>query len=227
MMSDEVRTQAIDIPAEDVTLEAMLHLPAAVAPVPGVVVCHPHPQYGGDMSSNVVGALCQALVNRRVAALRFNFRGVGRSTGAYDNGRGEARDVAAAVGCMIAREEIDAERVGLAGYSFGAMMALAAADQRVQALGLVSPPLQGINHDRLAALSMPLLMVTGDADQICPEAGFRELAATLTGEVEAEVVPGADHFWWDHEGDLDALAGPFFARHLGHGSSGGRPSTQR
>ncbi|MGH2585531.1 MAG: alpha/beta hydrolase [Dehalococcoidia bacterium] len=226
-MSDEVRTLTLDIPAEDVTLEAILHLPAAAAPVPGVVVCHPHPQYGGDMNSNVVSALCQALVTRGIAALRFNFRGVGRSTGAYDDGRGEARDVATAIGVLAAREEINAERVGLVGYSFGAMMALAAADQRVQALGLVSPPLQGISRERLAALSMPLLMVTGDADHICPEAAFRELAATLTGEVEAEVVPGADHFWWSHERDLDALAGPFFARHLGHGGSGGGTPTRR
>jgi alpha/beta superfamily hydrolase len=104
--------------------------------------------------------------------------------------------------------------VGLAGYSFGAMAALNATHGKVRALMLVSPPLQWIDKGRLSAFDGSVLMVTGDGDHICPVAEFRALSASLTGAVEAEVVPGADHFWWGHERDLDALAGPFFARTL-------------
>lgn len=104
--------------------------------------------------------------------------------------------------------------MGLAGYSFGAMAALNAADGQVRALMLVSPPLQWVDTERLSSFGGPVLMVTGDGDHICPAAEFRTLAASLTGAIEAEVVPGTDHFWWGHERDLDALAGPFFARTL-------------
>jgi pimeloyl-ACP methyl ester carboxylesterase len=71
-----------------------------------------------------------------------------------------------------------------------------------------------MNQERLASVGAPLLMLTGDADHICPGAGLRDLAASLTREVEAQVVPGADHFWMGYERDLDAIAGPFFARTL-------------
>jgi alpha/beta superfamily hydrolase len=199
---------------DGVELEGVLHLPDGVPPFAGVAVCHPHPQYGGDMNNTVVAAVCRALTDRGMAALRFNFRGVGRSTGVYDGGQGETRDAAAAVAFLAEQDAIESDKVGLAGYSFGAMMALAGADERVKALALVSPPLQGVSTERLAAVRGPLLMITGDSDHICPAAAFRETAASLTREVEAEVVPGADHFWMGYERDLDALVGPFFARTL-------------
>jgi alpha/beta superfamily hydrolase len=178
--------RTLRIPGGDVDLEAALHCPDGVPPFAGVVVCHPHPQYGGDMNNNVVMALCRSLTDRGMAALRFNFRGAGRSSGSYDGGRGEARDV----------------------------MALAGATDPVRALALISPPLQALDRERLATLGRPLLMIAGDGDHICPEEAFRELATALTGEVEAEVVPGADHFWGGYERDIDSLAGPFFARAL-------------
>jgi alpha/beta superfamily hydrolase len=206
--------RSIRFPGDGVELEGVLHLPDGVPPFAGVAVCHPHPQYGGDMHNTVVAAACRALTDRGMAALRFNFRGVGRSSGAYDGGRGEARDAAAAIAYLAEQEEIEDKKVGLAGYSFGAMAALAGADERVKALALVSPPLQGMSKERLAALHFPLLIVTGDSDHICPATDLRDLAASLTREVEAEVVPGADHFWMGYERDLDALVGPFFARTL-------------
>jgi uncharacterized protein len=206
--------RSVYVPSDGVDLEAVLHLPDGVPPFAGVAVCHPHPQYGGDMTSNVVTAVCRALTDRGIAALRFNFRGVGRSTGGFDGGRGEARAAAAAAAYLASLDEIDGGRVGLAGYSFGALMALAAAGERVGALALVSPPLQGLDRQRLSAFPHPVLMVTGDGDHICPASEFRALEASLPSTVEAEVVPGTDHFWWGHERDLDALVGPFFARTL-------------
>jgi alpha/beta superfamily hydrolase len=206
--------RSVRIPGDDVELEGVLHLPDGVPPFAGVAVCHPHPQYGGDMNNTVVAAVCRALTDRGMAALRFNFRGVGRSSGAYDGGRGEARDAAAAAAFLAEQDEVEGDKVGLAGYSFGAMAALAGADARVKSLALVSPPLQGISNEQLTAFQGPLLMVTGDGDHICPASGLRDLAASLTRAAEIEVVPGADHFWLGYERDLDALVGPFFARTL-------------
>ena len=93
-------------------LEALLHLPDGEPPFPGVVICHPHPQFGGDMYNNVVGALVRAALGVGVAALRFNFRGVGESEGAYDDGNGEPDDVRAALDFMRSQPEIDPKRVG-------------------------------------------------------------------------------------------------------------------
>jgi alpha/beta superfamily hydrolase len=101
---------------DGLTLEGLLHLPP-VTPCPGVVVAHPHPQYGGDMHNNVVHALCRAVNSVGAAALRFNFRGVGASEGSFDNGVGEQRDVAGALEYLRALPEITA-RIALVGYSF-------------------------------------------------------------------------------------------------------------
>jgi len=214
-----MREQSLMLAADDVELEAVLHLPDGVLPFAGAVVCHPHPQYGGTMDNTVVLTLCRALTERGLAALRFNFRGVGRSSGGFDNGGGEARDAAAALAYLAGIDSVDSERVGLAGYSFGAVAALAATAQvrpttPPKALALVSPPLQALNRESLAGVDGALLLVAGDADHICPAEGLRALVATLTRPVEAEVVPGADHFWIGYETDLDAVAGPFFARTL-------------
>src|SRR6185437_16769096 len=108
-----------DIPASHGILEGLLRLPDGVAasagdagdaglngaglPTMAAVVCHPHPQFGGTMHNKVVFRLAAALVEHHIPALRFNFRGVGRSTGAYDEGRGEAEDVRAALDALAAR----------------------------------------------------------------------------------------------------------------------------
>lgn len=106
----------VSFPSGDITLEGQLHLPDTI-PASGIVVCHPHPQYGGDMQNNVVEALCETAAANGVGALRFNFRGTGRSEGRYDNGIGEQEDVRAALAYLRDVPEVDAARVALAGYS--------------------------------------------------------------------------------------------------------------
>ena len=87
----------LEIPGPAGTLEGFLHLPEGDGPFPGVVVCHPHPQMGGDMNNNVVMGVCYSLFIAGIASLRFNFRGAGRSQGVYDEGRGEMDDALAAL----------------------------------------------------------------------------------------------------------------------------------
>jgi alpha/beta superfamily hydrolase len=208
--------QRLSIPSGANTLEGVLHLPEGGRPFPAVVVCHPHPQYGGDMHNNVVTAVVHGLTARGVAALRFNFRGVGASGGMYEGGKGEQDDARAALAHAAALPELDGARIGLAGYSFGAAVAAAAADASVPALALVALPI-GIGPDvgeRLAAYPYPLLLIAGDGDHVCPAAALQQLAAELGERAELRIVPGTDHFWVGHERELEQAAGDFFATHL-------------
>jgi uncharacterized protein len=182
-------------------IEAVLHLISAQT-APGVVICHPHPLYGGDMDSHVVTALCDALVASGTAALRFNFRGSGSSTGGHDGGRGERRDALRALAHLAARAEIDGERLGIAGYSFGATVASSIAEP-ARARFLVSPP-------RLVdGAALPTLVITGEHDQIASPSSLKD------GDgYRLEVVPGADHFWGSGLDQLRRRAGEFFREHL-------------
>ena len=92
-----MRREHIAFPCGEISLEGVLHLPDGEGTFPGVVVCHPHPLYGGDMENNVVITICQAMVARSVAALRFNFRGAGGSGGQFGGGVKERDDVTAAL----------------------------------------------------------------------------------------------------------------------------------
>jgi alpha/beta superfamily hydrolase len=203
----------LTISSGPLALEGVWQAPAGGGPFPAVVVCHPHPQYGGDMDNNVVRAAVRGVTARGMAALRFNFRGVGRSAGTYDGGRGEPEDVLAALSCAAAQPGVDVTRLGLAGYSFGAVMAALAADKRVAALALIAPPLAATDlGDRLTTFQRPLLLLAGERDQFCPTEALRRLA--VGHPVELVLVPGVDHFWFGQERRIEDSVGDFFARHL-------------
>ena len=180
---------------------------------PGVAVCHPHPLYGGDMENNVVIAICRALAEGGLGALRFNFRGVGASSGAFGGGLGERQDARAALDFLAGLDGVDGDCLGLAGYSFGALVALSAADERVRALAVVSPPAGGLD---LASVRqrVPTLLISGDGDAIAPAARLPEMAASLGRACEVRSVAGADHFWWGHEEALAATVVQFLRAQL-------------
>jgi uncharacterized protein len=160
----------------------------------GVALCHPHPLYGGDMDNPVVGAAARACAVAGLATLRFNFRGVGGSAGAWDEGRGEQDDVRAALACLHARTP----RVALAGYSFGAAMAaaVAAAGEPLAGLALLAPPLatRPWAPSESLAVAGPVLLVAGSADDYCPVSALEDLGRSLPGS-SVSVIPGADHFF--------------------------------
>ncbi|HXH22274.1 MAG TPA: alpha/beta fold hydrolase [Dehalococcoidia bacterium] len=203
-------------PSGALTLEGAYYTSGDTEPEAAVVVCHPHPQYGGDMRNLVVSVIVRGALDAGLGALTFNFRGVGRSQGAYDGGAGERDDVRAALAWLRSREGV--RRVALAGYSFGAAMAAAAVDASVPALALVALPAGMVRSDGaagLAAYDGPVLLISGQNDNISSEDALRQLAAGLPTRPEVVIVPGTDHFWWGQERALaDALC-DFFARHLG------------
>ena len=199
-MSDETERECW-IEHDGLRLEGLLRTGAGSL---AAVILHPHPHYGGDMHNHVVTGLGEALAEAGAATLRFNFRGVGRSAGVYDGGAGEASDAVAAIDFLRARAP-DA-RVVLAGYSFGAMVAAAAATMRpLDGLLLVSPPLA------FAALpplpdGVPVLAIAGDRDPLAPLAAI--LAIKGAG-VQTAIVEGADHGWWPGLESLTAEAAKF------------------
>lgn len=214
--------RAVSFSTQDgLMLEGALHLPVPSGDEalsltdthPGIVVCHPHPEYGGDMRNNVVATLCEAAVNSGVAALRFNFRGVGASEGAFDNGIGEQRDVAAAVTHLRSLPEVDPDRIALAGYSFGAAIALRAADQENRALVAVSTPTINGGLPRIEA-TCPILLIAGDRDEYSDPNALASFAEAAGPQAELIILPGVDHFWWGSNDCLAEATSAFLARTL-------------
>ena len=216
-----ISEQIVSLASDAAALDARLHLPAAATS--GVVVCHPHPLYGGDMDNPVVLQAVEACAAEGLATLRFNFRGVGRSTGAHDGGKGEQRDLEAALDQLATRLGAPGA-VAAAGYSFGARVAAAVTGRRTDlaGLGLIAPPLAVSADvlDGLATLSMPLLVVAGTEDPICPGHALDALSRSLP-RAQIRRIDGADHSFW---GALDQLgeAVRAWARGLRSGDAAGR-----
>ena len=197
-----MKTEPVAFTSDEITLEGVWHYPEAISPLPGVIVCHPHPLYGGDMNNGVVLAICRELAQRQIAALRFNFRGVGRSGGNFSNGIGEQEDVKAAI--SFALESSNTANIGLAGYSFGASVALPVAlkDERVSLLAMVSPALSESDWEQLKSYPGPSLIISGEDDLLVPASRIRQLAKEVSEPKNIEIIEGADHFWNGHEASL-------------------------
>jgi len=180
---------------------------------PGVVLCHPHPLYGGDMENNVVKAVVRALNARGIAALRFNFRGVGKSGGSFAGGSGEQDDAEATILALAGRVEIDPDRIGIAGYSFGGMVALATGERSnpVKAIAAVSPV---IPPGVLRSSPKPKFIVCGAADELIPSTAVLRETAGFAEPKTVLVIPGIDHFWWGNEEKAANPVADFFAKLL-------------
>ena len=207
--------RSVEITSGELTLAGVLHTPEGDGPFPAVVVCHPHPRMGGDMTSNVVLAAVEGLDAQGIAALRFNFRGSGASEGTHDDGKGERDDVRAALSFAASLDELDATRIGLAGYSFGAGMSAAVASDELPALALIAMPLSMAGLDSpLLTFTKPLLLLAGDLDEYCEAGALEEFATEIGPQVTTQVVEGADHFWGGFEGTIRSSVGEFFAAAL-------------
>jgi alpha/beta superfamily hydrolase len=168
------------------------------------VVAPPHPLYGGELSNPVVAAIAEGLTRAGIAALRFNFRGVGGSGGTPSGRAADAdADYAAALDALAARRA--APYLG-AGYSFGAAAALrvAARDSRIARLVLVAPPLAMIDRAALDAFAGPVTVLVGDEDAYAPLGQLERLVAGRA-RVALQVLPGEDHFFATGAERLTAL----------------------
>ena len=178
-------------------LEGALSAPPGKGPFPTVLVCHPHPSFGGSMDNNVVVNVCQALFKKSIMSLRFNFRGVGRSEGHFSHGTGEQEDVKAAISFLRSEKKPDPLRLGLAGYSAGAVFGLpvAVSDPRVRALVAISLPLGMMDLDAVRTCPKPKLFVSGSQDDFTSESELKEFCQSCVEPKECAVIEGADHMW--------------------------------
>jgi uncharacterized protein len=203
--------ERVTFPVGDITLEGLLSVPAQ-APRIGVVVCHPHPLYGGEMHNNIVSSLVDAFRLAGIVTLRFNFRGVGNSEGEHDEGNAEVDDVKAAVTCLLSRHAVTT--VVVAGYSFGSMVGLRAGtdDSRVHKLIGVALPIGMRDASFLLNANKPKLLISGNHDNYSPIPGLQDLVAKLPDPKSLVIVDGADHFFWGLEGQVAKAAVEFLQR---------------
>lgn len=205
----------INFPSGKLNLEGVWHLPEAGGPFPAVVVCHPHPLYGGSMSNNIVFNICQELAINNIAALRFNFRGAGKSGGEFGDSIGEQEDVKAALNLVLAEDNIDKDRIGLAGYSFGAGVAavVAAQYEGVKMLALVSPAFME-GGEQLKEYIKPKFIIIGENDVLIAPERVKETVEAMPEPKRFELIPGADHFWGGYEDKVAAKVNRFFSEGL-------------
>jgi hypothetical protein len=210
---DKIR---VTFPSGELFLEGIVAIPQGVGPLPAIIVCHPHPLYGGSMDNNVVCSLCEALTKASFVSFKFNFRGVGASQGEFGQGIGEQTDVEAAISFISRLKGINSTRIGLAGYSAGAGFAIpvGSGDSRIKALAAVSPPLNMFSFDFLGSCLKPRLLVSGSRDDFTPADQFLEFCQNLAEPKQCEVIEGADHFWWEYESRLAAKVTAFFTKVL-------------
>jgi alpha/beta superfamily hydrolase len=200
-----VTREEVFIRCGSIVLEGVLEVPeTAAGSLGGAVVCHPHPQYGGNMFNNVVRALRKAFLDRNLICLRFNFRGTGRSEGAYGGGIDEIEDVRAALDFAEGIDRLDPKKLILAGYSFGCWVALKAAarDARPARLVGISPPVDEYDFSFLKEETRPKLLVAGDRDFVCSLPKFRQLLDEIPEPKVGKILPGTDHFHVGREDDL-------------------------
>jgi uncharacterized protein len=186
-------------------LEAVLDLPPDRRPDDrlhaAVAFAHPHPQLGGTMQTKVVYQAAKGLARIGCGVLRFNFRGVGRSAGQFDEGVGEIADFAAALDYMAAR--YPAARLWAAGFSFGSWVALetGAVDDRVSALIGIAPPvatsLSGKTYafPNTVASTKPKFLIQGESDDVCPVEALWRFYGQLQEPKELVLIDAADHLF--------------------------------
>ena len=203
--------EKLSFPCGDISLEGVLWVPEGDSPFPAIVVCHPHPLYGGSMNVDMVHRVCEAVGAHSIASLRFNFRGVGRSEGKYDNGVGEQDDVKAALSFLETRDEIDSSRLALCGYSFGTMVGIPVADtdERVQSYAGISAFF--IAPELLKNFLKPKFFIHGTKDEFISHQQAQENVSRLPEPKTFVSIEGADHFWWGYDSEAASRVGNFFA----------------
>ena len=212
-----MKQQSIAFSRRKITLEGIVTLPTdLLGPFPGVVLCHAHPLFGESMVSPIMQTLCRALDGEGIATLRFNFRGVGGSGGSFDQGKGEQEDLKAAVDTFKNWPGVIGKRIGLAGVSFGAVVALdvLAKAKGVKALAAVAPTLSAVRRSKLDKFKGAKLLVVGERDRLVPAEELRSVVTLLSPSVEYSVIPGADHTWSGHEDQVATQVADFLAQAL-------------
>ena len=187
------------IPSPTGQLEA--HFEQADSATRAIVICHPHPQYGGSMHDAVVDTVYTVARHHGFATLRFNFRGVGASSGRFDNGVGEVDDLLAALAWL--RDRTQPFAVWLAGYSFGSNIVWRALERAgsVEGVLLIAPPVALMDFAARPTTSAKLTAIAGDRDDYVDTDALARWAREVAA-AKVATVHGADHFFSGAHTDL-------------------------
>lgn len=198
----QAREQGIQFKGPAGRIEGIVSVPPAEKPAGAVaIICHPHPLHGGSFNNKVTHTLARTLCNLGAVAIRFNFRGVGRSAGRYDHGIGETQDLLAVIRAV--RAEYPGREIWLAGFSFGAYIALHAAQYtQVDRLITIAPPVNLFRLGDMAAPACPWLLVQGKQDQLVPYQDVLRWATRIYPAPETVYLDDACHYF---HGKLAAL----------------------
>lgn len=207
-----MKEEKVSIPCGSIQLEGLINIPEALSIRGGVVFCHPHPQYGGDMYNLVIHTAVDAASQEGLSTLRFNFRGVGESEGFYGEGIGEREDVEAAVEYFHSKLKDGYRSLILLGYSFGACASLpiVVQDERIVGMVAIAPPLELYDFELLKECKKKKLFIAGDRDLFCPASLLEERYQLLEEPKSLAVIPGADHFFFSHTHQLTQPLREFF-----------------
>jgi alpha/beta superfamily hydrolase len=176
---------------------------------PVALLLHPHPQHGGTMNNKIVYSMYQIFTKHGFSSLRFNFRGVGRSQGQFDNGQGELSDAASALDWMQSQNP-NTSSCWIAGFSFGAWVAMQLMMRRPEIQGFISvaPPASMYDFSFLAPCPASGMIIHGNKDEIIPQSSVDKLAQKLQKQknitIDYRTIEGSDHFFNNH---LDTLNG--------------------
>jgi len=174
------------------------------------LLCHPHPQHGGNMHTKALYHLTRELNTLGFATLRFNFRGVGSSTGSFDGGQGEEDDALHALEAL--RTRCHTGSLVLGGFSFGAAVGLrvASRDGDVDGLIGIGPPVDLTGFGFLASDSRPLLLIMGNKDQFASSEQLKKQVDETRPNVTVNVIPGAEHLFTGYFEKLREAIRDFF-----------------
>ncbi len=186
------------------------YMPGATSDAPTALVLHPEPHKNGTMNNRVTFATYKLFQARGYAVMRFNFRGVGRSQGTFEQGDGELADAATAMDWLQAQNP-NSNIFWIGGFSFGAWVAMQLLMRRPEIMGFVSisPPANNYDFSFLAPCTASGLIVQGSKDTIVPEEYPAKLADKLAAQknikIDYNVIEEADHFFRDQQEELNNL----------------------
>jgi alpha/beta superfamily hydrolase len=194
-------------------LEALTFCPAHGDMSATAVILHPHPLHGGTMHNKVVHTLARAFGELGIASVRFNFRGVGSSAGVFAHGEGETEDALAVIAWL--RQLRPGAPVWLAGFSFGAYVALrAAASAQVSGLITVAPAVHLYDFTTFALPRCPWLLIHGEADEVVPVEMVRDWLSGIEVQPQTLFLPGVSHFFHGQLTELKSALHDFVPPHL-------------
>ncbi|MHA1148126.1 MAG: alpha/beta hydrolase [Promethearchaeota archaeon] len=179
-----------------------------------VVVCHPHPQFGGNMWNNVVTGIFKALIAEDISCLRFNFRAVGKSTGDHSSSEEERKDVKACVDFLIAQKNY--KKILICGYSYGAAVGCSVVNYSENILGYVAIAFpwdfMGTFLKEKAQSDKPKLFIQGTRDSIAQYSNFKNHFAYYNEPKESKIIEDADHFYGGKENEIAGFVIEFFKK---------------